>query len=322
RSLRTRHSESLLDWEEFDLSEMLARYGEPFADPSIIPTFAVSRLASRDVKVVLSGDGGDEVFGGYTWLTAALDAFVLPARDLRVRAKRAVRSLLSWLPGSDPIADPLHVFNRAVSCFDSSTRRRLWRPELRAKAERPSVIEQSRKNLAGLDLCSQIQWLDLAWDLPGDILAKVDIASMTYGLEVRVPLLDHRLVELALHLPFNLKYRRDGDRTVSRIAERRVAERHLTGGALSAPKRGFGIPLRRGWSRERQGEMADRIARGRSPLSDYFDPSRLHPLTEENRPAGDDLKVWVLDVLDTWLTADRTPAAPTYRPPAVEVGRV
>ncbi len=298
-ALGARHREASLNVGDWRLPDLLARFGEPFADPSIVPMFAVSRLAAQDVKVVLSGDGGDEVFGGYTWLTAALNAFVLPSTDARTRAKRVIRQMLGWLPGTRALSDPLSVFDRAVSCFDAPSRRALWRPEWREKAARPAVIEQSRAALDGLDLCSQIQWLDLAWDLPGDILEKVDIASMTFGLEVRPPLLDHRLVELCLRLPLSLKYRFENGNLVSRVAERLVARRHVPESVLSAPKKGFGFPLQHWWSAGRQGEMASRIERGVSPLLEFFDPARLRAVT--GRDGRRDLRIWALDVLEAWL---------------------
>ncbi|MGH9441821.1 MAG: asparagine synthase (glutamine-hydrolyzing) [Thermoanaerobaculia bacterium] len=301
-ALGSSHTEELFRPRDWDLSSLLVRYGEPFADPSIVPMFAVSRLAAGDVKVVLSGDGGDEIFGGYPWLTKALEAFEFPTSDPAVRAKRFARRLLGRVPGAQRWANPLDVFDRAVSCFDSDSRRSLWRPEWRARSGRPSVIEQSREAIRGLDLCRQIQSLDLTWDLPGDFLTKVDIASMTYGLEVRVPLLDHRLVEICLGLPLDLKYRRENGRLAPRIAEKLVAAKHVPAAVLSAPKRGFGFPLRRWWTPARRRELAARLARPASVLAEYFDPSRLRRYADERASEGGDLKLWALDVLEQWLS--------------------
>ena len=311
-ALGSRHTEELFRPRDWDLAPLLARYGEPFADPSIVPMFAVSRLAAREVKVVLSGDGGDEIFGGYPWLSAAVEAFVLPSPSPPLRAKRIARRLGRWIPGTRRWTDPLSVFDRSVSCFDAPGRRSLWRPEWRQRARRPSVIDQSRRALEGLDLCSQIQSLDLSWDLPGDILTKVDVASMTFGLEVRVPLLDHRLVEQCLRLPLELKYRREGGALSPRVAERLVAGRHVSPSVLGAPKRGFGIPLRSWWTPERRGEFRKRLAGADSGLREFFDPAALGSVGATSAEQGV-LKLWTLDVLDQWLSGSRRTASRSIR---------
>lgn len=305
RLLGTDHHEEQLSLHLDELLPVLVRqHGEPFADCSAAPTYRVCALARRHVKAVLSGDGGDEAFAGYTWLYRLLQRFTFPQPSLRERWLLTVRNLLGdrgWFPER---MGPLGALRRGRSCFSSALRRRLWRPELRQRIEpRPSLAQQTPE-LDGKDLCTQVQLLDYRWFLPDDVLTKVDIASMAHGLEVRVPLLDHRVVELAARMPVALKLRSLPDRRrgpfESKVALRRLLARYFPASVVHRPKRGFGLPLVR-WQASLDWEKSRQFLRSPDArLAALFSPSSLRWLLgQRGRLAAS--QHWSFTVLAEWF---------------------
>ena len=209
RHLGTDHTELYVQPRDaLDLIPQLTEWwDEPFADSSQVPTYLVCQLTRQHVKVVVSGDGGDELFCGYTRYAhgAGLD----PASD----RDATYRQMLSHWP--DPSALVLRSTER---------RGRLWDDD--AVAVAPNFVDR-------------MQYLDTLTYLPDDILTKVDRASMTVGLEARVPLLDHRLIEFAWQLPLEVKLR-DGQ---GKWALRQILARYVPPALFERPKMGFGMPV-------------------------------------------------------------------------------
>jgi asparagine synthase (glutamine-hydrolysing) len=221
-------------------------YDEPFADTSAVPTLAVCELAGRDVKVALSGDGGDEVFAGYGWYRrhAARARFAGVPRWLRARVPAAVeRGALMRVPGVPTVVDGVRdELARHAVIMGGYTR------EQKAAVLAPGVFARfdgyddywhfRRYWREDLDVVTRFQYLDLMTYLPDDILVKVDRAAMAVGLEVRPPLLDHHVVEFALSLPAGMRH--DG------VTGKRVLKAALRGlvpdEIVDRPKRGFSIP--------------------------------------------------------------------------------
>jgi asparagine synthase (glutamine-hydrolysing) len=228
-----------------------ALYDEPFADTSQIPTFLVSRMAREHVTVALSGDGGDELFAGYRRYFRCLARWAWLARLPRGLRRGAARALAAaaaaaWRTGAPAalgrlgrVADQLgaggieDLFARASArCPDA----RRFVPA----ATSPDGILCDPGRWADLDEpLERMMYLDLAGNLPEDILTKVDRASMGVSLEVRCPLLDHRVVELAWRLPPELKVREGRGKWILR----RVLARYLPRELFERPKMGFGVPL-------------------------------------------------------------------------------
>jgi asparagine synthase (glutamine-hydrolysing) len=263
------------------LPSLIWHYDEPFADKSALPTFYVSRMARRHVTVVLNGDGGDEAFAGYDkyrlgrWQRAWTS---LPARWRQPLARRLLAPLLhgeqgpgerlrtrlarSCLPYADAIFYP--------EFFDRHSRTALYRPWLR------SALANQASPLLGLvsaglaefdDPIDLMQWLDYQWYLPGDLLAKVDIASMACSLEARSPFLDHHVVEFCAALPSTMKT----DGYVRKIALREAFRGHLPPPILDRPKQGFSIPLRE-WLRGPLAPLArDLLVDQPGGLGEFFD---------------------------------------------------
>ena len=262
RHLGTDHTELVLS--AADAQEMIpqlpAIYDEPFADSSQLPTYLVSRLARGHVTVALSGDGGDEVFGGYVRyqgiarLAGAARRLPRPLRRLAARAIELV-SADAWdmlarpLPhrfkpshAGDKIRkgaallgddDPLDMYRRVVSYTPEPVR------FLPGVIEPADVIERLGGETRGLDTVSKLRLLDTLTYLPDDILTKVDRASMAVSLEARVPLLDHRVVEFAWRIPSDrLIANGEGKRPL-----RAVLARYVPKSLTDRPKMGFGIPV-------------------------------------------------------------------------------
>ena len=261
RHLRTEHTE--LTVTSKDALDVIPRlpdyYDEPFADSSQIPTYLVSAMTRQHVTVALSGDGGDELFGGYSryqlarrfWRT--LSMLPLPIRRAFVHCLRALpadrwTSLFSLLPAKLRPAmagDKLYKLASVLELNDAGALyRRLvthWEPSLlmpdTEEPHGPLWDETLAQELPGL--IERMQFLDLVTYLPDDILTKVDRASMAVALEARVPLIDHRVVELSWRIPRQTLIRNG----VSKWPLRQILYRHVPSELVERPKMGFGIPL-------------------------------------------------------------------------------
>ena len=234
------------------LADLVNFYDQPFPDHSAIPTFYVSHLARQSVKVVLSGDGGDENFGGYRRYLRQL-----ALERMRQRIPGLVLKPFQYLPGdrkSNSFFERAQRFAHQVSVgareaylhgmtiTDPAMRARLFSNEFKdvlGDYDPLDVFRDIYNRAPGSDFLSKIFYLDLKTYLVDDILTKVDRASMANSLEVRVPLLDHRVVEFAYSLPVEMKLR-DGQR---KYLLRKVIARHLPESHLNLQKKGFSIPM-------------------------------------------------------------------------------
>jgi len=258
RHLGTDHTELLVTSQQaLDVIPRLPEwYDEPFADSSQIPTYLVSAMTRKHVTVALSGDGGDELFGGYNryhltqrfWRWISL--MPLPLRKAVAAALTAVppdrwTAVLSRLPGGWPqIGDKLHKAALVLKAdsADALYRRLVthWEPNdvaLDAK-ESLGILDDASVGHDIADITSRMQFLDLVTYLPDDILTKVDRMSMAHSLEVRPPFLDHRIVEFAARLPENLKIR--GGRL--KFVLRELMKDRLPRTVVRRSKEGFDIP--------------------------------------------------------------------------------
>jgi len=307
--LGTRHHEIALDVDPATLlQQAVAAMDEPLADSSALPTFAVCRAARRVAKVMLSGDGGDEVFGGYTgrYRVAALKAAVPHPRgfaDLLNRLppwRSGRRSSMPQLLAMAGLPETVrHVNERQITTADQ--RRLLMGAEFHRRYE-PGLQAVAA---AVLEACPydhpvhRALWLDLNTSLPDDMLTKVDRMSMAHGLEVRVPLLDHRLVEFALSLPAHWLVSPlpvEGKRIL-----RRLAATMLPAGHLHRPKQGFVVPLNEWLSVSFMTLLDDLTATRNGLLSDLIDLKAVEKMRRilPNSRARQDL--YAILVLALWL---------------------
>jgi asparagine synthase (glutamine-hydrolysing) len=266
-SLGANHFEQTVEPHAIDLIPKLAwHYDEPFADSSAVPTYYVSQVARRHVTVALSGDGGDESFAGYrryklihrenqvrshlpAWLRKGVlgpMGNVYPKLGWAPRVFRAKNTLQSLA------RNPIDGYFHSISVCPPSMKKNLlsgdvWRRL--AGYDSASVLREHYDRAQTDDVLSRIQYVDIKTYLPDDILAKVDRASMANSLEVRCPLLDHKLMELIARMPSSLKLRNGQGKYIFKKALKQV----LPESVLTRKKKGFAVPVAE-WFR---GELKD-----------------------------------------------------------------
>jgi len=265
----TAHRVEQVDPDDYSLIRQLAGiYDEPYADSSALPTYRVCELAKKQVTVVLSGDGGDENLAGYrrhrwhyyeeqmrSWLPDSLRTplfgtlgRVYPKADWAPKIFRAKTTFESI--GRDSLAGYFH----SVSVASNEVRGKLFSQQLKTDLQGYQAVEVFRRHATNAPAdspLSLVQYLDLKTYLPGDILTKVDRASMAHALEVREPLLDHKLVEWIATLPPGLKLKGHEGKYIFKKA----LENYLPGEIMYRPKMGFAVPLNQ-WFRA---ELKDTI---------------------------------------------------------------
>jgi asparagine synthase (glutamine-hydrolysing) len=271
RHLGVRHITEVIRADALDLFEQLMNFmDDPIGDSSIFPTYLISKLARRHVTVSLSGDGGDELFGGYEAYLALGVArrydrlprllrkgFFEPAIGLLkpTRAKKGlVNKALRFAEGARHDAGLGHARWRIF--LTEHLRSRLFTADARAEMTTPvgEHIEQLFRESGSREPLTQCLYVDLCSYLPDNILTKVDRMSMAVSLEARVPFLDKEMVELAFRVPDRLKIRGG----VSKWILKRVAERYIPKQAVYRPKEGFSVPLKH-WIAETHRDLTDEL---------------------------------------------------------------
>jgi asparagine synthase (glutamine-hydrolysing) len=294
----TIHEEIEVELSADLLPRLVEAFDEPHGDEAALPQLLVSDAARSHVTVALAGDGGDESFAGYERYVAyglagriprplaaagaaALGALPAARREPRSPLYRGRRLL-------DVAAAPRRLrYDRLMQVFSPEQRRRLWANE--ANAELGPLLPEPGPGLAGLQL------VDLETYLPGDLLVKADLASMSCSLELRAPLLDRRVVELGLALPDELKVR---GRT-GKWALRQAFAADLPPQVAARGKTGFGVPLER-WFREDLRELAESTLLNDRGLFRRTEVARL--LREHvDRRADHGHRLWCLLLLELWL---------------------
>ena len=285
------------------LDDVLVACDEPFADASAIPTYLVARLARQHVKVVLSGDGGDELFAGYDrYLVDQRESRLGMLGDLGLGAPLRLAS--NALPEGARGKNFLRHFSMprmsryldAISLFPDRALRDLLEGGVASAA--PPLFAEALQDSQGLDALSRLQDLDLQTNLPGDILTKVDRMTMAHSLEARVPLLDHPLVEFACRLPARLRLR--GDQT--KYLLRRVLRGRVPDEVLSRPKRGFGVPIRAWFGHHLPNFFRERLGNSRTLQEIGIRPQAVHSLLDlfQQRGREDHCgRLWALAVLES-----------------------
>lgn len=295
-------------------------YDEPFADVSQIPTFLVSEMTRQHVTVALSGDGGDELFAGYSRYVLAETLWRRLGR-LPPGARQGAAALIRALPPAAwqrlfaavprrwrPFAagDRLHkLADILVLPSQEALYRRLvshW-PDpatvVRGATEPQGPLWDAARRASVPDATEWMQYIDTLTYLPDDILTKVDRASMAVSLEARVPLLDHRLVELAWHLPMRFKVR-DG---VGKWLLRQVLYRHVPQNLMERPKMGFGVPIEswlRGPLRAWAEDLLDPV---RMRQEGFLDPDPVHAKWREHLSGRRNwhYSLWGILMFQAWL---------------------
>jgi asparagine synthase (glutamine-hydrolysing) len=317
---RTDHAEYRMEADPHGLmGAMVEHFGEPFADCSALPTWHVSREARKRVTVVLTGDGGDESFGGYDFRYAphCRDAALrrwLPGRTpFRVLAGIWPRrhDLRRWLQIGNVLRnlgmDEDEAFYHDL-CFTAPSLADSLAPHLTAAGR--DVEEHVRalyRSGRGHDPLQAIMRADVKLYLPEDVLVKVDRMSMAHGIEVRSPLLSKRIVELAFSIPADLKTRKGSSKRLLR----KVAERHVPRELWALPKHGFQIPLDRWLRNELRAAFQDDVLVAGSAAAEHLDTAVVRRVWTEHQAGSVNhgYTLWAIWVLSTWAASvrDRKP---------------
>jgi len=313
--LKVNHEIEIIRPEVGDLFAHLMQFqDDPIGDFSIFPTYLVSRLASKHVKVVLSGDGGDELFGGYetflaeqkslawsrlpAWLRHGVMEPVIGALPPTAAKKGLVNKAKRFVEGAR--LDPAWGHARWRVFCDERVRGALLTPGARAnvRTDIGAHIVALREEAAGRDDRDQALYVDFGSYLVDNCLTKVDRMSMACSIEARVPLLDKDVAELAFRLPSRLKY--DGSHT--KILLKRVAARHVPRECVYRAKQGFSIPIKN-WLKEELRPVAEQyLAPQRLAREGLFDPSVVGRLWQEHldNRANHSHLLWALLVFEQW----------------------
>ena len=313
------------------IPDLPALYDEPFADSSQIPTYLVSKLAREHVKVSLSGDGGDELFGGYNryaWgrsIARLLAATPAPLRRAMISGTNAIpvegwnalaRSVSWMLPRRlryPQAGDKLH---KLAGILDSSCQEEmywrlisLWQDPAAAVvgAREPTTPLRDWQSWPRLDdFVHQMMLLDAQTYLPDDILTKVDRASMGVSLESRVPLLDHRVFEFAWRLPLAIKMRHGQ----GRWPLRQVLYRHVPPTLIERPKMGFGVPIAEWLRGGLRDWAADLLDESRLRQEGFFEPGPIRRKWSEHLSGQRNwqYQLWAVLMFQAWLDAQRRSA--------------
>jgi asparagine synthase (glutamine-hydrolysing) len=299
------HHEQVVTPDCIRVAETLAyHYDEPFADASAIPTFHVAELARTHVTVCLTGDGGDELFAGYT-----------PYADALARVVPAAIGTLRSVVGAGAKLVPVHARGKGRLTIMSHGPEAwfVWRRTVfpdylleavvhgdvrRQAAALPEQQAVDQVTHAHGTLLSRLQQWDQRHYLPDDILVKVDRATMAHSLEARCPLLDHRVIELAA----TQSSARHGDAQTTKRLFRDVVRPWVPEAVLSRPKRGFGVPLRRWFQEQMIGWARDILLDPHTAGRGWTNTSEVRALLQQHEDGSRDhaKRIWALVCLELW----------------------
>ncbi len=338
---KTEHRLEIVKSDDFDLIDTLARlYDEPYADSSAIPTYRVCELARKHVTVALSGDGGDESFGGYRrYRMHLMEERMRSTLPLGVR-----RTVFGTLGRLYPKADwaprvfrakttfegiartSVEAYFHSVSILRDPMRAQLFSAKLRSELgdyEAGEVFARHAAKAGTDDALALIQYLDYKTYLVGDINTKVDRASMAHSLEVREPLMDHELVEWLATLPTSHKIQGQEGKYLFKKA----MEPHLPNDVLYRPKMGFSVPLARWFRGPLRQRVQDVLQGERLRSTGWFNNAYLEHLVQAHQSGARDYSapIWTILMFEAFLrqvvdgegaSAGATSAAPEMVVPA------
>lgn len=306
------------------IPRLSALYDEPFSDSSQIPTFLVSQLAKQHVTVCLSGDGGDELFGGYNRYFVAGDIWRKTGRipvGMRETLARGIRTLnpqawsrlsrlvMPMLPARYRhmnVGDKLH---KLAGVMGTQGQELIYRQLLshwqepaalvRGGYEPPTALTSLPPELELDNFVDRMMLLDAISYLPDDILVKVDRAAMGVSLETRVPMLDHRVVEFAWSLPFDMKVRHGEGKWLLK----QVLYRHVPRALLERPKMGFGVPIDHWLRGPLKAWAEDLLDPRRMDAEGFLDPGPVQEKWRQHQLGGQNWQYLLWDVLmfQSWL---------------------
>jgi asparagine synthase (glutamine-hydrolysing) len=315
----TVHHEGIVSSEHFDeaLNKVLLQYDDPFGDASAIPTGQISKYAAKYVKMVLTGDGGDEVLSGYTTHQGEKFAKQFQLLPSPFRNLFTVLAKISAKPFRGNLRYKLNRIAKVLESSNQPFEKRLWyklcptSPENLAQIISPDsksisfsdFYEDAMKRCRFNDSFYKLMYFQHKVTLPGDMLTKVDRMSMAYSIETRIPFLDHRIIELLFGVHKSIKTKRYINKIILRNA---VANHSLPKELLAASKKGFSVPLRDWFKEDNLNNKIKDILLTNNDNSTY-NSTGIEKLINENKDGKSDLGnfIWMVIVLKKWLDSKK-----------------
>ena len=312
RHFQTEHHEFIVTPDVCRIvEEIVWHHDEPFADMSSVPTYIVSKMAREHVTVVLSGDGGDELFAGYEryLVDRQRQKFErVPGFFRRNLMLPTARRLPQHVYGKNFLRnvalDPGARYIDSISCFDEEKKQHMLSYDFRRSLARYNSTDRFIKLFAAPgshERLNRLLYLDSKTYLPGDILTKVDRMSMAHSVEAREPLLDYKLIEFAQRVPASLKLRGAETKSILKRAMRGIIPDEI----INRPKQGFGVPMQK-WFREDLREMViDTLTDSRTRQRGYFNQRAVSAILREHLSGRRDNSrhLWSLLMLELWHRA-------------------
>lgn len=308
----TEHHEFIVTPDLFDLiGEIVRHFDEPFADQSALPTYVLSKMARDHVTVVLSGDGGDELYAGYS-------RYVIDqkrrgfARLPKLVREQMLRRLSAAMPHGGPgknylyniSLDPVGRYIDSVSAFNRPRKSFLYSKDLAESlngdgSAAEDLFRRFGESLPENDPTARLLYLDSKTYLPGDILTKVDRMTMANSLEARVPLLDHELIELVAKMPSKLKLKGTATKYILKKAMEGIIPQEI----LYRKKQGFGVPVGEWINDQLRERINDDLADKRTTGRGYFETKYVRALLNEHSAGRRDHSnvLWMLWMLELWF---------------------
>lgn len=314
----TDHTEAVVDPDALNIIDrMVWHFDEPFADSSAIPTWYVSKITRQNVTVALSGDGGDENFAGYTQ-RYAMNRFEHGIREKIPAGIRGslIKGLASIYPRIDALPRPLRLkafltnlslpmeqaYYRDMSFyFTPETKKNLYSHDMKQRVNRYSsfsVFQPFFRRNTNLDPVTKAQYIDIKTYMTEDILVKVDRMSMAHSLEVRAPILDHKLMEFVATLPSYLKL----NGKESKYILKKANEQRLSHDILYRKKQGFSVPLAKWLREDLKAYVGDILFSNKSDMEQFFNMDYVQKLWESHLKGINDnaSQIWNIFMFELW----------------------
>ena len=289
-------------------------YDEPFADSSAIPTYLLSRLTRNYVTVALSGDGGDELFGGYNRYLWCTKLWNITSR-IPKRARQGIQAVLRSIPANawdgmpklnvQALADKIHKISEVLPIENQQdlyySLISHWKKPadiVNNSSEPLTAVTNPKSSIRNINSVERMMYTDLCSYLPDDILVKVDRASMASSLEARAVYLDYRVAELAWKIPFSLKIRGSATKWVLR----KILDRYVPAGLVKRPKMGFAIPLHE-WLRGPLKDWAEELLDEQKLKEDnFFNPAQIRIKWREHLSGKRNWQyhIWIILMFQAW----------------------
>ena len=306
----TEHHEFFVTPDICDIvDDLVWHFDEPFADSSAIPTYFVSKLAREHVKVILSGDGGDELFGGYSRYVVErkrrffshLPGFVRQGL-MQPLSRRLPHGTLGRNFIHNIALDPVDRYLDSMSIFSGLNRDLLYTPGFQRSLNESKKVISLFNDLAAEvttgEPIDKLLYIDSKTYLPGDILTKVDRMSMAVSLEARAPLLDHNLIDFMVRIPASLKLAGYQTKYLLKKAVKDLVPPEI----LNRPKQGFGVPVQEWINKQLRGRIRDTLTSAQIKQRGYFEPAYVEVLLNEHERGRRDhsMAVWALFMFELW----------------------